>query len=304
MSLGTAPSGSSIANGDVTTAKIADLAVTTGKIADLAVTTGKIADLAVTTGKIVDGAITAAKIASGAAAAWTQILNLDFTAQTPQVINAATVTINGKIWTVTNNAQMGGSVGATGLVLTPTMTNGAAAGMMIRLGDLLGTNDINGTSLRIWCRMTRTTNGVVGGIVATNYGLLNVGWASTLAFAGVARTACGHEAESGAEFYTGFPYGGGAQTNRTAVGASDKIFCVEYLGGASAAVYSAPDFVSGTWPTPGSARLRMCDVGIAPFFNNAPPFGLADLCVGFYLGRSSTTYVYTETISNMMVETL
>jgi hypothetical protein len=54
-----------LASDSVTTAKILNANVTTAKIADLNVTTGKIADLGVTTGKIADAAITAAKIAGG-----------------------------------------------------------------------------------------------------------------------------------------------------------------------------------------------------------------------------------------------
>ena len=55
-----------IAADAVTAAKIVDGAVTTGKIADGAVTDAKIADNAVTTGKIAVGAVTDAKIAAGA----------------------------------------------------------------------------------------------------------------------------------------------------------------------------------------------------------------------------------------------
>ena len=54
-----------LASDSVTTAKILNVNVTTAKIADLNVTTGKIADLGVTTGKIADAAVTAAKIAGG-----------------------------------------------------------------------------------------------------------------------------------------------------------------------------------------------------------------------------------------------
>jgi hypothetical protein len=54
-----------LASDSVTTAKILNANVTTAKIADLNVTTGKIADLGVTTGKIADAAVTAAKIAGG-----------------------------------------------------------------------------------------------------------------------------------------------------------------------------------------------------------------------------------------------
>jgi hypothetical protein len=54
-----------LASDSVTTAKILNANVTTAKIADLNVTTGKIADLGVTTGKIADAAVTAAKISGG-----------------------------------------------------------------------------------------------------------------------------------------------------------------------------------------------------------------------------------------------
>jgi hypothetical protein len=54
-----------LASDSVTTAKILNANVTTAKIADLNVTTGKFADLGVTTGKIADAAVTAAKIAGG-----------------------------------------------------------------------------------------------------------------------------------------------------------------------------------------------------------------------------------------------
>ena len=58
--------GGMLADGAVTTAKLADLNVTTGKLADLAVTTAKLADLAITTGKLADLAITTAKLADAA----------------------------------------------------------------------------------------------------------------------------------------------------------------------------------------------------------------------------------------------
>ena len=65
-----------IANLAVATGKIADLAVTTAKIANLAVDTGKIGDLAVSTAKIADLAVTTAKIAL-LAVTDAQIANLD-----------------------------------------------------------------------------------------------------------------------------------------------------------------------------------------------------------------------------------
>ncbi len=55
-----------IADGAITSAKIAALAVLTSAIADLAITTAKMADGAVTEAKIKDGAVTTKKIASGA----------------------------------------------------------------------------------------------------------------------------------------------------------------------------------------------------------------------------------------------
>ena len=57
-----------IADGGVTTAKLATNSVTTIKITDLNVTTAKIADLNVTTGKIADDAVTNAKLANVATA--------------------------------------------------------------------------------------------------------------------------------------------------------------------------------------------------------------------------------------------
>lgn len=54
-----------IANGGVTTAKLADNAVTEAKLADDAVSTDKIVDAAVTTAKINDAAVTEAKLADG-----------------------------------------------------------------------------------------------------------------------------------------------------------------------------------------------------------------------------------------------
>jgi hypothetical protein len=53
----------------VTTAKITDLNVTTAKIADSAVTTGKILDGTILTADIADGQITSAKLAAGAVSA-------------------------------------------------------------------------------------------------------------------------------------------------------------------------------------------------------------------------------------------
>ena len=56
----------SVADGSITTAKLADIAVTTAKIASAAVTAAKLADNAVTTAKVVDLAVTAAKLAANA----------------------------------------------------------------------------------------------------------------------------------------------------------------------------------------------------------------------------------------------
>lgn len=57
-----------VADGSISTVKIADLAVTSGKINTGAVTTNKIADLAVTTGKINDGAVTNSKLGASSVA--------------------------------------------------------------------------------------------------------------------------------------------------------------------------------------------------------------------------------------------
>jgi hypothetical protein len=54
--------GGGLADGSVTTAKIADLNVTTAKLADLAVTTAKLDNNSVTSAKIVDGTIAAADL--------------------------------------------------------------------------------------------------------------------------------------------------------------------------------------------------------------------------------------------------
>lgn len=55
-----------VADGSITTQKLADLAVTTEKLSELAVTTAKLADLAVTSAKIANGAVTADKLGTGA----------------------------------------------------------------------------------------------------------------------------------------------------------------------------------------------------------------------------------------------
>jgi len=55
-----------IADGSVTTPKLANNAVTTVKIADGSVTTAKLVDLSVTTPKLADGSVTTVKIADGA----------------------------------------------------------------------------------------------------------------------------------------------------------------------------------------------------------------------------------------------
>lgn len=55
-----------IADGSITSAKLASLAVTSGKIDSNAVTSGKLSTGAVTTAKVADGAITAIKMAAGA----------------------------------------------------------------------------------------------------------------------------------------------------------------------------------------------------------------------------------------------
>ena len=54
-----------IKDGNVTTAKLAELCVTTAKIADSAVTTAKLAELCVTTAKIANDAVTSEKIKDG-----------------------------------------------------------------------------------------------------------------------------------------------------------------------------------------------------------------------------------------------
>lgn len=54
-----------VADGSITTQKLADLAVTTAKLSELAVTTANLADLAVTTAKIANGAVTAGKLGAG-----------------------------------------------------------------------------------------------------------------------------------------------------------------------------------------------------------------------------------------------
>lgn len=54
-----------IADGAVTTAKVADSSITTAKIADGAVTSAKIADGAIATADLADGSVTSAKIADG-----------------------------------------------------------------------------------------------------------------------------------------------------------------------------------------------------------------------------------------------
>ena len=100
-----------IANGAVTTAKIADVNVTEGKIAANAVTTAKIKDANVTTAKVADGAITTAKIANGT------ILEEDLSKAVKDKLNATVQTFDPALATagkyVTNFTKDGTTVKAT-----------------------------------------------------------------------------------------------------------------------------------------------------------------------------------------------
>lgn len=101
LSTGTLPI-ARIADGAVTSAKIADGTIATGDIADGAVTSAKIADATIATGDIADSAITAAKIASSAVtsaklASGTAVANIGFTPVNNNDWNVS-------VWTGTNLA--------------------------------------------------------------------------------------------------------------------------------------------------------------------------------------------------------
>ena len=94
---------STLADGSVTTAKLADTAVTTAKITDANVTTAKLADAAVTTAKITDANVTTAKLADSAVTsakiADGTIVNADISASaaiaTSKISGLATIATSG-----------------------------------------------------------------------------------------------------------------------------------------------------------------------------------------------------------------
>ena len=146
-----------LANGAVTSAQIADGAVTTPKLANGAVTSAKIADGAVTTPKLANGAVTSAKIADGAVG-YAQIAERSVTAgkieaetiTNEEIANKTIIAYqkleNGSI----EEAQYGtASVSTRALqvnsVNTPIIKDGSVTGAKIAEGTISGIKIENGS---------------------------------------------------------------------------------------------------------------------------------------------------------------
>ena len=126
----------SIANGAITTSKLADLAVTTLKLSDQSITTTKLADGSVTTGKLSEGSVTTSKLA-------------DANVTTAKLADASIT--DPKILTVSGSKVIGNITGnATNVTGTVAIANGgtgattvAAAKTNLGLDNVDNTSDLN-----------------------------------------------------------------------------------------------------------------------------------------------------------------
>jgi len=226
---------------------------------------------------------------------WTSVYDVDFTSLANQTFNSATATINGKVWTVTGNANLGGSiVNGTGMVFTPVAGQGVYTGILIKLSDLTGS--LTGTCLRLRVQSTRS-----GGLNAsnTNYSHFWVQWDGSLTMqANNNRTSLGHESESSTLRILYLAYNNAGQNNSQQNNASDDAFMITYEG-VAASLYSG--VYSGGWPNPGAMRMRGVDAGLAPIFAYSPPLALGDISIGWLLFSGSSPN-FTETITRLQIE--
>ena len=125
-----------IANGAITTTKLADLAVTTLKLSDQSITTTKLADGSVTTGKLSEGAVTTSKLAD---ANVTTAKLADASITDPKIVTVSGAKVTGNIAGNANNVN--GTVaianGGTGA------NNATAARNNLGLGNVDNTSDLN-----------------------------------------------------------------------------------------------------------------------------------------------------------------
>lgn len=231
----------------------------------------------------------------GGGNAWSTLYDVDFTAQANQTFNQPTVTIDGKTWTVTQNANLGGSiVNGTGMVLTPVVQSNVNSGLMIKLSDLVGSFD--GTALRVRARMSRS--GGINGF-STNYSLMVLQWDGNMSFSNNLRTAFGHESENNSLRVEYFPYGSDWQTNAQTNDNTDDVMMMVYTGGTTNSLYSG--VYSAGWPAQSAMRRRGIDAGLAPMFSYNPPTALVDAAIGFFMYNGAAPS-FTETITRLMIE--
>jgi hypothetical protein len=249
---------------------------------------------------------------------WSTLYEVDFTAlpNSGGVYPGLTATIDGKVWSLVSNNAAGNANGrilltnGTGVILNPTAASGNC-GMKIRLGDLVGTDDFAGQRLRMWCRQQRVQTGGTGATVSTNYGLSWWEWSSAAGampltnFTTNQRVTCGHEHETGELWYTGFPWGSNAQTNRTSVNNTDDVFLYEFYQNT---ITVSSGVWAGGWPNAGALRMRLMDAGVGPFWNTATtgtaPKVLADTLIAFFVakGDADAAYTYNEVFKNLLIE--
>jgi len=160
-----------IADGSITSAKLADASVIAAKIADGAVDSNKLANLAVTAAKIADGAVdsnklanlavTAAKIADGAVgesklanAAVTSNKLADLAVTAGKIADGAIDSNKLANLAVTAAKIVDGAVSTSKLVdsaiTTPKIATNAVTALKIRLNDIVGVFDTDNGGFQFW----------------------------------------------------------------------------------------------------------------------------------------------------------